>query len=111
MTSSQWLDVEYGFRLQDWILSRFKIVAVFESIAEPWFVGARVVTAATILKACAAPQDRRANLVRFVQLREPIAEILDHDGTTAGAVRAADTFRNEILNLDKDTATSRFRAR
>ena len=111
LTSSQWLDVEYGFRLQDWILSRFKIVAVFESIAEPWFVGARVVTAATILKACAAPQDRRANLVRFVQLREPIAEILDHDGTTAGAVRAADTFRNEILNLDKDTATSRFRAR
>ncbi len=74
-------------------------------------MGARVVTAATILKACAAPQDRRANLVRFVQLREPIAEILDHDGTTAGAVRAADTFRNEILNLDKDTATSRFRAR
>jgi hypothetical protein len=27
LTSSQWLDVEYGFRLQDWILSRFKIVA------------------------------------------------------------------------------------
>ncbi|NTW37691.1 MAG: S1 RNA-binding domain-containing protein [Syntrophobacteraceae bacterium] len=28
--------------------------------------------------------------MRFVQLRQPVAEILSHDGTTAGAVQAAD---------------------
>ena len=50
LTSSQWLDVEYGFRLQAWILRNFEIVAVFESIDEPWFVGARVATAVTILR-------------------------------------------------------------
>ena len=50
LTSSQWLDVEYGFRLQEWILRNFEIVAVFESIDEPWFVGARVATTVTILR-------------------------------------------------------------
>lgn len=111
LTSSQWLDVEYGFRLQDWILSRFKIVALFESIAEPWFVGARVVTTATILQASPNDELRRSNTVRFVQLREPLSQILGHDGTTAGAVRAADSFRDEILALSENTVTSRYRVR
>ncbi len=111
LTSSQWLDVEYGFRLQDWILSRFKIMAVFESMEEPWFVGARVATTATLLQLCADAGERARNNVRFVQLRQPVAEILSHDGTTAGAVQAADAFRNEILSLTENTLTSRYRAR
>jgi hypothetical protein len=111
LTSSQWLDVEYGFKLQKWILSRFKIVAIFESINEPWFIGARVVTTATILQLCADPDERSNNTVRFVQLRRPMAHILDHDGTTAGAVRAADEFRDEILSLTENTITQRYRAR
>lgn len=111
LTSSQWLDVEYGFRLQDWILSRFKIVAVFESMEEPWFVGARVATTATILQLCADTQERARNTVRFVQLRRPVADTLSHDGTTAGAVQAADAFRDEILSLAENTLTSRYRTR
>ena len=111
LTSSQWLDVEYGFKLQDWILSKFKIVAIFESVVEPWFVGARVVTTATILQACADSNERRSNKVRFVQLRQPLADILAHDGTTAGAVQAANSFRDEILALNENALTSRFRAR
>lgn len=111
LTSSQWLDVEYGFKLQDWILSRFKIVAIFESVVEPWFVGARVVTTASILQACADSKERCSNEVRFVQLRQPLADILAHDGTTAGAVQAADSFRDEIFTLKENALTSRFRAR
>jgi hypothetical protein len=111
LTSSQWLDVEYGFHLQDWILTNFKIIAIFESVTEPWFVGARVVTAATILQACSDPQQRHSNVVRFVRLREPISEILTHDGTTAGAIRAVDSFRDEILNLENDASTEQYRVR
>jgi methylase of polypeptide subunit release factors len=111
LTSSQWLDVEYGFKLQGWILSRFKIVAIFESVVEPWFVGARVVTTATILQNCSDAQAREENIVRFVQLRAPLADIIAHDGTTAGAVQAADNFRDEILQLGENTLTSRYRAR
>jgi len=111
LTSSQWLDVEYGFRLQAWILCNFRIVAVFESVDEPWFVGARVATTATILQREADDEKRMDNCVRFVQLRRPMREILAHDGTTAGAVRAADQFRDEILSLDTDTVNERYRAR
>ena len=50
LTSSGWLDVEYGFSLQKWILLDFEILAVLESVDEPWFVGARVATTVTILR-------------------------------------------------------------
>ncbi len=111
LTSSQWLDVEYGFRLQEWILNNFEMVAILESIDEPWFVGARVVTAITILHRQSDEKKRMSNKVRFVQLRRPLREILAHDGTTAGAVRAADQFRAEILSLKNSTANERYRAR
>jgi len=111
LTSSQWLDVEYGFRLQEWILLNFEIIAVFESIDEPWFVGARVTTAITILRRQQEEKKRMNNIVRFVQLRRPIREILAHDGTSAGAVVAANLFRDEILSLEKNTVTEYYRTR
>lgn len=111
LTSSQWLDVEYGFKLQGWILDNFEIVAILESLAEPWFVGARVATTVTILRRQPDQEARMANRVRFVQLRRPLAEIMGHDGTKAGAQRAADAFRDEILSLTANTANQRYRAR
>lgn len=111
LTSSQWLDVEYGFRLQKWILSNFEIVAIIESVDEPWFVGARVATTVTILKLQQSEKKRMENVARFVQLRRPINEILAHDGTTGGAISIADDFRDEILALKKNTTNDRYRAR
>lgn len=111
LTSSQWLDVEYGFKLQEWILRHFQIFAIFESIAEPWFVGARVATAITILKRCKDKSERMNNTVRFVQLRRPLSEILAHDGTTAGAVETTNQFRDEILSLTKNTTNNKYRVR
>ncbi len=111
LTSSQWLDVDYGFALQAWILANFEVVAIFESIGEPWFVGARVVTAATILRRQRDEATRAANVVRFVQFRAPVAELLAHDGSTAGAVLAANGLRDEILSLTADDTNARYRAR
>jgi len=111
LTSSQWLDVEYGFRLQEWILRNFEIAAVFESFDEPWFVGARVETTVTILRRQEDTAKRMQNIVRFIQLRRPLAEILSNDGTMAGAVNSADTFRDEILSLQANTVNDRYRAR
>jgi hypothetical protein len=111
LTSSQWLDVEYGFRLQSWILRNFEIVAIFESFDEPWFVGARVATTVTILRQQSNEKKRMRNAVKFVQLRRPVAELLAHDGTTAGAVFAADALRDEILSLKEGTVNDRYRAR
>lgn len=111
LTSSQWLDTDYGFKLQQWILHHFEIVAVLESLDEPWFVGARVVTTATILRRQKDTEKRMSNLVRFVQLRKPLSEILIHDATTAGAILSANRFRDELLALDQNTANVRYRAR
>jgi len=111
VTSSQWLDVEYGFPLQGWILSNFRIVAILEALDEPWFVGARVATTVTILERCASAADRAANQVRFIQFRKPVAEILAHDGTTAGAIAAADAFRDELMAAETDTSDDRYRLR
>lgn len=111
ITSSQWLDVEYGFHLQRWLLRNFEILAVLESPVEPWFVGARVATAVTIARRCDDAARRNANTVRFVQLRKPLAELLESDGTTLGAVLAADAFRDELLNVTKDVSHKRYRAR
>ncbi|MBA2352814.1 MAG: N-6 DNA methylase, partial [Burkholderiales bacterium] len=111
LTSSQWLDVEYGFRLQGWLLANFEIAAVFESIDEPWFIGARVATAVTILRKQRDEKKRMENVVRFVQLRRPMREILAHDGTTVGAMNAADSFRDEVLALTENVSNQRYRAR
>ncbi|NBC10406.1 MAG: N-6 DNA methylase [Planctomycetes bacterium] len=113
LTSSQWLDVEYGFRLQEFILRNFVIEAIFESRDEPWFVGARVATVATLLRRVPTRREdlRMNNLVRFVQLRRPIGEVMEHDGTAAGAVAAANEFRDHILSLDQDVVTDRYRCR
>ncbi len=111
ITSSQWLDVEYGFRLQEWILRNFEIVAIFESVDEPWFVGARVATAVTILRRQKDEAARMANVVRFVQLRKPIRDILAHDGTPIGAIKASDAFRDEVLALSQNATNGRYRAR
>jgi hypothetical protein len=111
LTSSQWLDVEYGFKLQEWILKNFAIVAIIESINEPWFVGARVATAITILQRQVDESARQNNLVRFMQLRQPIDYLLPHDKSTVGAIVAANDFRDEIMALKTNTANLNYRAR
>jgi hypothetical protein len=111
LTSSQWLDVAYGFRLQEWILGAFEIVAVLESLDEPWFVGARVATTVTILRRQSDESKRAARAVRFVQFRRPLQELLAHDGTAAGAIAVADHLRDEILSTSSNFADDRYRIR
>jgi hypothetical protein len=111
LTSSQWLDVDYGFALQAWILANFEIVAIFESIGEPWFVGARVVTTATILRRQREEKVRNANTVRFIQFKAPLTELLAHDSSTAGAISVANNLRDEILSLTTDDTNQRYQAR
>ena len=111
LTSSQWLDVEYGFPLQHFLLERFRVVAVIESQIEPWFVGARVQTAVTIAQREADAEARENNVIKFVQIKRPMAEILDSDGTSAGALAAADAFRDRILSATDYVATDQYRIR
>ena len=103
LASSQWLDSEYGFRLQAFLLENFRIEAIIESRDEPWFVGARVATVATMAAREADSQVRDDNLVRFVQIQRPIAALLEHDGTSAGALESAERFRARVLACAEDS--------
>jgi len=109
LTSASWLDVDYGFKLQQWILQHFEIVAILESNCEPWFTGARVATCVTILRRCSDPARRNANLVKFVQLRKPVCDLIESDGTEIGQQEATERFRDLIERTTKTTSTADYR--
>jgi methylase of polypeptide subunit release factors len=109
LTSASWLDVDYGFKLQEWLLNYFEIVAILESNCEPWFTGARVATCVTILRRCSDAGKRNASLVRFVQLRKPVSELIQSDGTEVGQQEAAERFRDLIESTRETTSTHDYR--
>jgi len=109
LVSSSWLDVEYGFALQEWALTHFKIHAILESNAEPWFEDARVKTCAVILQRCDDPKERGEQLVKFVRLDAPLADILGRRGDENSRQTAAEKFRDLISRCRKDTAREQFR--
>jgi hypothetical protein len=111
LTSSSWLDVEYGFGLQGWILKHFKFIAVIESLDEPWFQDARVKTAVTILQRCDDEQRRMTNVVRFVRLFKPVNDILGErsHGDEAARQDAAETLRRRILQTTAPYADDQVR--
>lgn len=109
LTSSNWLDVDYGFRLQKWFLANFRILAIIESVDEIWFEDARVLTAVTVVQPCRDETERMNNPVRFVQLRVPLARLLENDGTEDGRQKAAERLRDRILATTEDVSNTEFR--
>ncbi|MBM4084881.1 MAG: hypothetical protein FJ272_08845, partial [Planctomycetes bacterium] len=111
LTSSSWLDVEYGFALQGWILKNFRLIAVIESLDEPWFQDARVKTAVTILQRCEDEKARMGNVVKFVRLLKPVREILGErpHGDEAARQRSAEALRRLILQTDAPYSSEKLR--
>ncbi len=111
LTSSSWLDVEYGFPLQAWVLQHFQLLAVMESNAEPWFPDARVKTCVTVMRRCSDEALRMGTLVKFVQFKKPLAEII---GVPPGddeteRQEAAQRLREDIEAAAADIGDSRMR--
>lgn len=102
LTSSTWLDTTYGFQLQKFLLDNFEIVAVFESNCEPWFTGARVTTAATILRRQTDPAKRAANRVKFVSLSEPLSHLLTYARTEDDRRLTFEELRNRVESAEGD---------
>lgn len=111
LTSSSWLDVEYGFALQRWILENFCIEAILESSVEPWFSDARVATAVTVLRREPALKKRMDNLVRFVQVRRPLEEIYTNIEVGDDRLDAAEKLRVRILETKRNSETADWRIR
>ena len=110
LTSSSWLDVEYGFQLQAWILQHFQLIAVMESNAEPWFPDARVKTCVAILRRCDDSATRMNTCVKFVQFKKPLAEIIGvPPGEGADRQAAVDRIREMIDSTSRDSSDERTR--
>lgn len=109
LTSSSWLDVRYGFPLQRWVLLNFQLVAVIESVQEPWFEDARVKTAVTILRRCSDEKRRDNNLARFVRIKCPLAEILGERADEAQKQVAAEEFRDLVLKTKSALSNDQLR--
>ena len=111
LTSSSWMDVEYGFALQGWMLSHFRVLAIMESAAEPWFEDARVKTCVTILQRCDDARLREDNTVRFVRFSRPLSGII---GIPPGQDEEdrqleLEDIRDRILDVDNDCQDEDFR--
>lgn len=76
ITSNSWLDVDYGKYLQEFFLKNSKIIAIVESKVERWFEDADINTAITIVEKCEDKKERNDNLVRFVQLKKKLEDII-----------------------------------
>ena len=111
LTSSGWLDNVYGFRLQEFILQKFQVVAILESVVEPWFTEARVNTTATILRRTDDAQARLNNPVRFVQLRKKLSDLLPQTEDETRRQRAVDELVKELESITTNTKDERWRIR
>lgn len=87
ITSNAWLDVNYGFELQQFILQHFKVVAILESRCEPWFTEASVNTVITILELCDSQKERDEHLTKFVKVKKHLAELVPGDPVIAATTR------------------------
>jgi type I restriction-modification system DNA methylase subunit len=111
LTSSTWLDTTYGFRLQKYLLDHFEIIAIFESASEPWFTGARVTTAATILRKQSDGAKRANNIVHFVKIQRELSDILETYDNEAAQRKYFERLRDHIESLKTNEATDDFRVR
>ena len=118
VTSVGWLDTHYGFRLQEFFLRNFRIVALIESQVEKWFEDARVTTAVTILQREPDRMARNDNPVRFIQLRKPLAEVYSHaldrplgDNGEAGRQADMNAIRDLIEEINTNLTTDFWRVR
>ena len=111
VVANGWLDVAFGAALKRFLLDHFRIVAIIESVVERWFSSAAVNTCIVILEKAGDPELRATNRVRFVRLRQPLAEILGADADSR-RVSAAEQFVTRIMPpADRLTAPAAVRVR
>ncbi len=111
LTQAAWLDVDYGIPLQQWMLENFEVIAVLETEAEPWFTDARVATAVTILRRTDDADRRERNIVRFIQFRHRLLEIVGNRTNESERQAAFEALRDRILGINEDIEDPDLRAR
>lgn len=101
IVSNSWLDVDYGKGLQEFFLRNYRIIAVIESNVERWFADADINTCIVILSKCNDKNKRDTNIVRFVQLKKRLENLIPIAGKEwndeVNRIREIDKLVKQIL--------------
>jgi hypothetical protein len=107
---NNWLDVAYAHELKQFLLDQFKLLAFIESTVERWFDSARVNTCLVILEKCSDPMARAGHLVRFVQLRDPLRQLVGYPPEDRAHFSQVESLVTRLLPAqDRTTASARVR--
>jgi hypothetical protein len=79
VTSSSYLDTDFGLELQKFFLRNFKIIAIVESRCEPWFPDVSVNTIFTILEKCSDKEERENHIAKFVKVKKKLKDLIPYD--------------------------------
>jgi len=79
ITSNSWLDVQFGFKFQRFLLRNIEIKAVYDNQAKKTFSEADINTVISIFKRPKSRQRLSDNIVRFVAFRKPFENVLNKE--------------------------------
>lgn len=107
---NNWLDVAYGKGLKQFLLEHYRIVALIEPGHERWFQRASVNTSLVVLERCTDAQARQENLIRFIQLGQPLARLIPYPPEHRDRRGAVETLAARLLpHQERTTAEVRIR--
>jgi hypothetical protein len=81
IVSSAILFADYGIPLIRFLACHYRIRAVIDSIVERWFIDADTNTVLLMLERETDSNQRKANDIRFIRLRRPLAQLLPEPGS------------------------------
>jgi len=76
ITLRSWLDVGFGKELKKFILEKFKIIAIIQSLTEKWFSDAQMIPCIIILERESGKNKREDNYAKFIQIKSNMSEII-----------------------------------
>lgn len=82
ISSTAWLDVDYGAHLQKFLLDNFSVPLILDSSKERWFEGAAVNTAIVVLNRDRVPGTEKWRSTAFLTLRQGLRQAGDKSGET-----------------------------
>ncbi len=97
LTSDNWLNVDYGQDLKEFINKHFKIVAIIDSSVERWFEDALVNTVITVLERTYNSEEMKNNKIKFIRINRKINELIKN---IDDAVKIAGDLENGVSSED-----------
>jgi methylase of polypeptide subunit release factors len=109
VTPDSWMDSEYGHHLERAFLTKTRIIAILRSGVERWFPDAAVNTAITVLERCDKAEERKSNIVHFVALKVPLAELIPPGGDEETRTERIGGLIDSFTSATETVETEQFR--